>query len=296
MNCPQCKQVLIPDLHNVALECCPACTFSLERVQANLWLQAESPAELDSGFDKRWEKHPRSQATTSFAQLQQKLGFTEALVRGAKILEAGCGCGRYLPLLLECGAQEVWGMDVSPHACHAAAAQDARAAVVQSSVEHAPFEAASFDIVYSIGVLHHTQNPAASFARIAELVRPGGYLAVWVYSHGAPYVDPRYAVVREFFHAVTRACPPDKLYEAVERYACAMRDAYAGEWNILAQVVGTSTSKDAEECISDTFDWHCPQHRSVHSYDEVESWFQTNGFDVTWKGTFPASVGGIRRA
>jgi SAM-dependent methyltransferase len=40
-----------------------------------------------------------------------------------------------------------------------------------------------FDLVYSIGVLHHLENPAAGIESLACLVRPGGTLALWVYGH-----------------------------------------------------------------------------------------------------------------
>jgi SAM-dependent methyltransferase len=39
-----------------------------------------------------------------------------------------------------------------------------------------------FDVVYSIGVLHHTDFPDASFKNIAKHCKPGGRVIVWVYS------------------------------------------------------------------------------------------------------------------
>src|SRR6185295_16075939 len=43
-------------------------------------------------------------------------------------------------------------------------------------------KAGAFDVVYSSGVLHHTPNPRAAFARIAQLVRPGGTIVLGVYN------------------------------------------------------------------------------------------------------------------
>ena len=40
-----------------------------------------------------------------------------------------------------------------------------------------------FDVVYSVGVLHHTDDPAVSFESALRHCRPGGRVIVWVYSH-----------------------------------------------------------------------------------------------------------------
>jgi SAM-dependent methyltransferase len=39
-----------------------------------------------------------------------------------------------------------------------------------------------FDIVFSVGVVHHTDNPDATIQNLKRHVKPGGKLVVWVYS------------------------------------------------------------------------------------------------------------------
>ncbi len=39
----------------------------------------------------------------------------------------------------------------------------------------------SFDLVYSLGVLHHLEDPLAGVRALAKLVRPGGELRLYVY-------------------------------------------------------------------------------------------------------------------
>src|SRR5262249_58933016 len=54
-------------------------------------------------------------------------------------------------------------------------------AIVQADLLDLPVGERAFDLVYSIGVLHHTPDPRIAFGQIARRVKPGGRLAVWLY-------------------------------------------------------------------------------------------------------------------
>jgi len=46
-----------------------------------------------------------------------------------------------------------------------------------------------FDIVYSIGVVHHTDDPTATVDNLKRLVKPGGRLILWVYSKEGNFLN-----------------------------------------------------------------------------------------------------------
>jgi len=98
---------------------------------------------------------------------------------GKRVLDAGCGMGRWLHFASRAGAQIV-GMDVSP-AVDVAAARERDADFVQADLRWPPFAPSSFDLVYSLGVLHHLEHPPSGIASLAPLVRPGGELRIYVY-------------------------------------------------------------------------------------------------------------------
>ena len=57
--------------------------------------------------------------------------------------------------------------------------------VVQGDLLRLPFrdaaEGGGFDLIYSIGVLHHLPDPQDGFRALLPFLRPGGTIAVWLY-------------------------------------------------------------------------------------------------------------------
>jgi SAM-dependent methyltransferase len=109
--------------------------------------------------------------------------------RDKRVLDAGCGTGRHAYFAAKYGAAEVVGLDLSQ------AVETARrvlspfesAEVVQGDLLQPPLRTAAegggFDLVYSIGVLHHLPDPHEGFRSLVRFVRPGGTIAVWVYGY-----------------------------------------------------------------------------------------------------------------
>lgn len=50
-----------------------------------------------------------------------------------------------------------------------------------ADAERLPFEDATFDIVYSYGVLHHTPDTEAALAEVHRVLKPGGELRAMIY-------------------------------------------------------------------------------------------------------------------
>jgi SAM-dependent methyltransferase len=86
-----------------------------------------------------------------------------------KLLDVGCGTGGNLADLSRAGP--VFGVELSASAARRAAGL---APVVVGDGSRLPFDAAAFAAVVCTEVLEHVDDPAAVFAELARVLRPGG--------------------------------------------------------------------------------------------------------------------------
>ncbi len=107
---------------------------------------------------------------------------------GKAVLDAGCGPGRHALFAARYGAREVWAVDLGDavETAQQMVAGEPAARVLQADLMQPPFRPGSaergFDFIFSLGVIHHLDDPAAAVASLARLLRPGGELFVWVYA------------------------------------------------------------------------------------------------------------------
>jgi SAM-dependent methyltransferase len=103
-------------------------------------------------------------------------------VAGKDVLEYGCGAAQWSILLEQRGARPV-GMDNSARQLEHARAAGAAFPLVHASAGEAPFDDASFDVVFCDHGAMTFQDPDITVPEAARLLRPGGLLA---FSHTTP--------------------------------------------------------------------------------------------------------------
>ena len=103
--------------------------------------------------------------------------------RGKVFLDVGCGMGRnsYWPMTF--GAAGGVAIDVDRRSLAAARrtlAQFPEVVVRELSAYAIPADQ-RFDIVFSIGVIHHLEAPEKALAAMVGAAKPGGKVLIWVY-------------------------------------------------------------------------------------------------------------------
>jgi SAM-dependent methyltransferase len=212
---------------------------------------------------------------------------------GKRVLDAGCGTGRHAYFAAEYGAEEVVGLDLSE------AVETARrvlagfdsAEVVQGDLLRPPLrtvaENGGFDLVYSIGVLHHLPDPYEGFRSLLRFVRPGGRIAVWVYGYeNNGFV--RNAV--EPMRRVSTKIPPPLLRGLAWPLGAAFHGLAKGVYRPLAGT-GVGNALPLNQYMASVADFSFRQNYSI-VFDqlvaptaayikgpELRRWFEENGLE-----------------
>jgi len=250
------------------------------------FVEEESYAE---SFSLQWKTFSREQLDNDRLQdseqrLRQETGLSPEQISGKIILDAGCGMGRFLDIVSRDGAALAVGVDLSSSVDAAAANLSDRdnVLIIKGDIFRLPFRRGSFDIVFSIGVLHHTPSTEQAFRALVPLVKPGGEIAISVY---AATVKPGVGWAlnmfrRRFFRVITRRLPKrlmlwwslycvpvlwviDKI--PVVRwirylFPAVIYKSYPLKWSAL-----------------DTFDTYATELESRHCPKEVFRWFREAG-------------------
>jgi SAM-dependent methyltransferase len=265
--CPSCKTVLSVEDNDVRCSTCST-GFPIEDGIVRFVQQAHL-----ASFGLQWNRYEVAHDDEDRATFQAKTGFKIDELKGLRVLDAGCGGGRYCKVAAEAGAF-VTGADHSSAVVKAATlCEGLDVRLVQADLKQLPFPEESFDLAFSIGVMHHDKNTRTVFDAVSKMVKPGGRMAVWLYRKN---IWPQ-EVVNNFLRQRTTRWKPERL-EPWCRFG-----AFLGGIPLvkqtLSKVANFSTHPVRENRICDTFDWYAPEFQYHHTTAELESWFTEAGFD-----------------
>ncbi len=96
----------------------------------------------------------------------------------ADILDVGCGSGNYLAVLVDLTRARVVGIDPSAAMLDELAQRLPAAETRVAPAEAIPYPDASFDLLYSVDVIHHVRDRDAWFREARRVLRPGGLVVM----------------------------------------------------------------------------------------------------------------------
>jgi SAM-dependent methyltransferase len=90
-----------------------------------------------------------------------------------RVLDVGCGTGNYLAALGQAGCPR-WGVEPSAEMRATAQVRAAGAEIREGRAERLDFPDGTFDLVFSVDVIHHVQDRAAHYREALRILAPGG--------------------------------------------------------------------------------------------------------------------------
>ena len=285
---PDALSAHLPALRELPLaDVSPAACELMTKVTAGDLGQLPYDRRTGESFSSEWEHYDVGDKTWGM-DLDHRVNtfFVEPLrlspdeLRGKVLLDAGCGNGSQSVAYTSLGL-EVIAIDVSTGLEHGQAFRDSypdarpdKVHFVQADLQRPPLAPSSVDIIHSAGVLHHTPSTEGTFRTLCPLLRPGGTFYVWVYKYER--------IVTPVVNTIRRLTVPlsPRTFDRLARIGAAPFRAFCAILNRTGiRSYPAWTQREAALALNDIFG---APYAHYHSFEELQEWFRSEGFDEVW--------------
>ncbi|MGI9076488.1 MAG: class I SAM-dependent methyltransferase [Gemmatimonadaceae bacterium] len=190
----------------------------------------EERSQTLASFDWQWAHLPDGDfmpgdpwfdANAHWALAEEMCAISPEWFAGKRVLDAGCGQGRWTKVLLELGAL-VTAVDFSEAGLartRSLAGDTDRLTTRRVNLLDIPSDLATerFDLVFSFGVLHHTGHTWQALENVARLVGDGGAMFLYLYGEKSWEKEERERIER-LRHSLARLPFEEKIAELRRRF------------------------------------------------------------------------------
>jgi SAM-dependent methyltransferase len=217
---------------------------------------------------------------------------------GQRILEVGCGMGRFTQIALETGA-EIFSFDLS-NAIEANFRNNGeadRVHIFQASIYKIPLRPGTFDKIFCMGVLQHCPDVRQAFLSLMPHLRPGGEIVIDVYQRNR-FVPALKYWVRPFvtwmgpqrIHSLLRATIPPVFELKKVLYKIPAVGKAIGALIPIGPISHKPkldyTDEELKEVkILSALDMLSPAHDHPQRIQDVRAWFEEAGLTDIYVGT-----------
>lgn len=278
-------------------------------------LVSAAQAQTRETFGFKWKKVDSFDSPASLARMREWLIERYGDIAAAPwlaehgeqplLIDAGCGAGMsglelfgaLLPRVRYLGVDISEAVDVARQRF---AQRGHRCGFLQADISDLPLRPASVDLIFSEGVLHHTNSTEGALKSLARLLKPGGRFLFYVYKRKGP--------IREFTDDYIRdrlqSMPPEGAWRAMEpltRLGISLGELNAEieipqpievlgipagrinvqrlfYWHVAKMFYRPDLSFDEMNHIN--FDWYAPTNAARQSPEEVRAWCAEAGLTV----------------
>ncbi len=274
-----------------------------------------SQEQTQNTFGFKWKKEETFNSQASLLRMKRWLleryqspekWLSQISCKYPLVLDAGCGAGmsgfEYWGSVLD--KIQYLGVDIS-EAVEVAQRRSVdksfqNGIFLQESISDLPFTDPIFDIIFSEGVLHHTDNTRETFNYLCQFLKPGGLFMFYVYRKKGPIREFTDDYIREKIQSLS----PEKGWSELKSLTklgielgnldievnipedIKVLDIPAGKinlqrlfyWHIFKAFYDPELS--FEEMHHINFDWYAPKNAHRHTVEEVQEWCHANNLEI----------------
>ena len=212
---------------------------------------------------------------------------------GQKILEAGCGMGRFTEVAIQTNAT-VFSFDYSNavDANYKNNGDSQNLHLFQANIFALPLKNNLFDKIFCLGVLQHTPDPKKAFFSLIPTLKKGGEICIDIYDFSFRTIFN----LKYWFRPLTRLLNPNKLYKIIKLLVpilfpikmfitekipfgkyLAFFIPIAYHKGFIPEMNNLSYDELVEWSILDTFDKYSPKYDKPKTIKTVRKWFEKAG-------------------
>lgn len=156
----------------------------------------------------------------------------------------------------------------------------------QADLQYLPFENSSFDVLYSSGVIHHTNNTKKSLSLIESIIKKGGTICLWLYHPQKNKLHQLMMWVRKF----TRRLPLKVAYIFLL--------IFVFPFSFLIKKIKNKDAPNFREEMIDLLDGFTPEFRYEIPHDIAAQWLEERDYEnikITSTNQYGFSITGVKK-
>lgn len=278
-------------------------------------LVSQAQAQTSETFGFKWKKVDTFDSPASLARMREWLVERYGDLSSAPwlrehgenplLIDAGCGAGMsglellgpLVPHLRYLGVDVSEAVDVARTRFQE---RGLEGGFLQADISELPLPKESVDLIFSEGVLHHTNSTEGALKSLASLLKPGGRFLFYVYKRKGPLREFTDDYVRDRLQPIS----PDEAWKLMEPLTqlgislgelnaeidipqpIYLLDIPAGRinvqrlfyWHVAKTFYRPDLSFDEMNHIN--FDWYAPANAQRQSPEQVRAWCAEAGLEV----------------